>query len=128
MAMLGMTDAKIAEEMGVNRATIARWKEKYKEFCDALKKGKETPDDAVQSALFQRAVGYTHPEDKIFQYEGEPIIVPTVKHYPPDVTACIFWLKNRKPEMWRDKREFEGEVFVLKAPEIKKPDDTGVSK
>jgi hypothetical protein len=48
-------------------------------------------------------MGYSAPEDKIFNNDGKPLIVPTVKNYPPDTTAVIFWLKNRRPDEWRDK-------------------------
>jgi len=64
----------------------------------------------VVRSLFQRACGYSHPEDKIFQHEGNPVVVPTTKHYPPDATSAIFWLKNRDPANWRDKVEHEVEL------------------
>ncbi len=55
--------------------------------------------------MYERATGYSHAEDKIFNDGGEPLIVPTTKHYPPDATSAIFWLKNRQPAKWRDKTE-----------------------
>ena len=59
----------------------------------------------MASKLFHRATGYEHPEDDIKSVNGEIVITPTVKHYPPDTTAAIFWLKNRRPDLWRDKVE-----------------------
>lgn len=103
----GATDAEIASFFEVDVRTVYRWQTQYKEFCQALKVGKEAADARVERSLFHKANGYSHPEDKIFQYEGTPIVVPTTKHYPPDTTAAIFWLKNRKPEEWRDKVQQE---------------------
>lgn len=67
-------------------------------------------DAVIAQKLFHRAKGYEHPEDKIFNDSGKPLVVPTVKHYPPDTTAAIFWLKNRQPKKWRDKQEIDQNV------------------
>lgn len=107
LAKLGATDKDLAEFFDVNEATVNRWKEKDTQFRKSLKEGKEYADANVAERLYQRALGYEHPEDKIFIYEGEPVIVPTRKIYAPDTTAAIFWLKNRKPEAWRDKQEMD---------------------
>ena len=103
----GATDQELAQFFEVGLTTIERWIAKHQEFRGALKAGKEKADDRVERSLYQRAIGYSHPEDKIFNDGGEPLIVPTVKHYPPDTTAAIFWLKNRRKEDWRDKQEVE---------------------
>jgi hypothetical protein len=105
LALLGATDKQVAGFFDVNELTINRWKEKYPEFCKSLKDGKKELDSQVQKSLYFRATGYSHPEDKIFNNNGEPLIVPTTKHYPPDPTSIIFWLKNRQPEKWRDKQD-----------------------
>lgn len=55
--------------------------------------------------LYQRATGFSHPEEKVFLYYGKPKVVPTTRHYPPDTTTAIFWLKNRDKENWRDKHD-----------------------
>jgi hypothetical protein len=104
---LGATNEDIANFFNVAKSTVSMWMNKHKEFSDALKEGKSYFDNKVEMALAQRAMGYSHPEDKIFNDSGVPLIVPTTKHYPPDTTACIFWLKNRKPQQWRDKIEQE---------------------
>ena len=104
---LGAKDEEIADFFEVNVRTIYRWKNEHPEFCQSLKVGKDIADDLVERSLYQRALGSSHAEDKIFLHDGEPVIVPTVKHYAPDTTAAIFWLKNRRPERWRDKREIE---------------------
>ena len=105
--LLGVTDAELAALFEVDEATINRWKEAHPEFAEALLRGKDQADAEVSQKLYHRAMGYSHKEDKIFQYEGRPIIVPTIKHYPPDTTAAIFWLKNRQKGKWRDVRNTE---------------------
>jgi hypothetical protein len=107
LCLLGATDKDLAGFFGVNELTINRWKKAHKEFCKSLKEGKDEADARVAERLFNRALGYSHPEDKIFNNNGAPMVVPTTKHYPPDTTACIFWLKNRQKEHWRDKQETE---------------------
>jgi hypothetical protein len=121
LCLLSATDKDIADFFEVDEATINRWKEKYPEFCESLKAGKAEADAHVADRLYQRAMGYSHPEEKIFQHNGEPVVVPTTRHYPPDVTAAIFWLKNRQRDKWRDKQDVE--VSGSLQFEIKKPDD-----
>ena len=107
LCLLGATDKDLANFFGVTEKTINNWKESHEEFLQSLKKAKDELDATVVRRLFERATGYEHPEDKIFQYEGRTLIQPTIKHYPPDTTACIFWLKNRQPDKWRDKSEID---------------------
>ena len=108
-ALLGATDKDLASVFEVSLSTIEAWKRDKVEFLNALKRGKEQADAEVATKLFHRAMGYEHPEDDIRAVslgEGrgsEIVITPTVKHYPPDTTAAIFWLKNRRPDLWRDK-------------------------
>ena len=105
LALLGATDKQIADFFGVNEVTINRWKERHPKFCKSLKEGKAELDNQVVRSLYFRAIGYKHKEDKIFNNNGVPLIVSTIKHYPPDSTSLIFWLKNRQPADWRDKQE-----------------------
>ena len=113
MALAGRTDDQIAEFLEINRDTLYDWKRKYPEFSDALKSGKEEPDDLVEKSLFARATGYTFDSEKIVVLSlgqglgSETERVPIKEHCPPDVTAQIFWLKNRRPDRWRDKQEVE---------------------
>lgn len=104
---LGATDEDLADMLGVCRRTINTWKVTIPEFSASLKVGKEVADDMVERSLYSRAIGYSHPEDKIFSSQDGPITIPTMKHYPPDATSAIFWLKNRRPEQWREKPEGE---------------------
>jgi len=105
LCFLGFTDVQLADFFEVTEKTINNWKQRHPEFLQSLKSGKAIADGDVVESLFQRACGYEHEEDKIFQYEGRPVIVPTVKKYAPDPVSMIFWLKNRQPELWRDKVE-----------------------
>jgi hypothetical protein len=108
LAKLGATDRDAADFFEVNEATVHRWKLSHPEFCEALKVGKETADSRVEQSLYRRALGYQHDAVKIaVNAQGEVTEVPFVEHYPPDTTAAIFWLKNRKPGEWRDKTEVE---------------------
>lgn len=109
LCRLGATDKELADFFEVDEATINRWKDDD-EFCKSLKRGKIQADANVADRLYKRATGYSHKEDKIFNHNGVPLIVPTEKHYPPDTTAAIFWLKNRQPDRWRDKQPGESEM------------------
>ena len=55
--------------------------------------------------LLKRALGYEYTEKKIeIEANGGKKITQTVKHMAPDTTAQIFWLKNRRPDKWRDRQ------------------------
>lgn len=118
LCFLGATDDQIADFFDVDVRTIYRWKHDHEDFCQSLKTGKDAFDARVERSLFQRAVGYEQDEVKIFMDSktGEPVYAPYRAKIAPDVTACIFWLKNRKPEEWRDKQEHDhsGSVTVVR--------------
>lgn len=100
----GLTDKEIAGNIGVSVSTLYCWKNKFTEFSEALKKGKEVADIQVENALFKRAVGYTAVDERVeAEYGEETKRITTAKHVPPDVGAIVFWLKNRRPDKWRDK-------------------------
>lgn len=107
LCKLGLTDKQLAEALNISEATLNNWKLEHPKFLESIKEGKVIADANVAAKLYDRACGYSHKEDKIFQYEGQPLIVPTIKHYPPDTAAAFIWLKNRQPEIWRDKQEIE---------------------
>jgi hypothetical protein len=110
--------------MGITRETLNQWKNKYPDISDTLKRGKEVVDIQVENALLKRALGYSYDEvtrERVLDYDpstGQVVgshmeITKTVKkEVQGDTTAQIFWLKNRRPEQWRDKRDVsvEGEI------------------
>jgi transposase-like protein len=115
----GLTDEQIAENMGIKRQTLYEWKKKYPDISDTLKRGKEVVDRQVENALLKRALGYKYDEVTYEQVACKPyyddegnrkefrldVTKKVTKEIQPDTTAQIFWLKNRKPEVWRDKQE-----------------------
>lgn len=119
LCRLGATDKDIADFYEVSEATVNNWKIKHPEFLESQKKGKVLADAEVAEKLYQRALGYSHEAIKIMQYEGMPVTVKYIEHYPPDTTAAIFWLKNRQPEKWRDKQEIQhtGQIVVVDVPD-----------
>lgn len=108
LAENGYTDDQLADMFCVTFQTINNWKKLYPQFFESLKKGKLIADSKVEVSLYQRACGYSHPDVHISTTKlGNVILTPIIKHYPPDPTSMIFWLKNRKPNEWRDKVDHE---------------------
>ena len=104
----GLTDEQIAHNIGIARKTLIEWKQRFGDIGDALKKGKEVVDIEVENALLKRALGYDYEEVKTETENGVVTKVTTItKQVVPDVTAQIFWLKNRRPDRWRDKQQIE---------------------
>lgn len=107
LCLLGFTDKQLADFFDVNESTITRWKQKYPEFCTSIKKGKVVADAQVVDSLYNRALGMEVEEVEVRGDGDNEIRRVTKKHIPPDTTAQIFWLKNRQPELWRDKPTVE---------------------
>lgn len=107
LCKLGAIDSELADFFETSIQTLNTWKLKHPEFLESIKRGKDIADAEVASKLYHRAVGYEHPDCHVSNYQGEITVTPLVKHYAPDPTACIFWLKNRQPDKWRDKTERE---------------------
>jgi len=105
LAAEGMTDGKMSEIIGVTEQTFNNWKKQQPVFFESLKVVKKTADEKVERSLYERARGYSHKEDKIFCNNGKIVTQETTKHYPPDPTSMIFWLKNRQPDKWADRTE-----------------------
>lgn len=104
----GLIDKQIYKNMGISRTTFYKWKSENSEFADLLKRGKEIADREVENALFKSATGFVGPDEK---------------YYPPNTTAQIFWLKNRKHEDWRDKRETDVNVSTPISDTAKKVEE-----
>lgn len=101
----GLTDEQIAANAGIATATLYDWKKRHPEVSEALKKGKEVVDVQVENALLKRALGYTYTETKKERTAEGVRTTTTIKEVVPDTTAQIFWLKNRRPDRWRDKQD-----------------------
>lgn len=115
---LGATDKDLATLFSVSETTINTWKDIHEEFSLALKRGKLDADIKVAESLYKRALGYSHPDSHISNFKGEITVTDTTKHYPPDTTAAIFWLKNRQPDKWRDKQEMSVDAKTISKIEI----------
>jgi len=129
----GLSEEQIAKNMGVSRSTLSDYKVKYPDILSAIKNSKEVADREVENALFNKARGYTvslkkpikvrHTEydevsgRKVAEYEKIEYIEEEV-HIPADTTAQIFWLKNRKPNEWRDKVTVQDETSLEKLDEL----------
>ena len=103
LALLGALDEEIADHLGSNARTLRHWKKRHPEFRDALLAGKRKADMQVAARLFRLAMGYTSTENKVVVVKGEPVVMTYEKDVPPNVKACIFWLRNRRPDLWREK-------------------------
>lgn len=110
-AKKGLSDNQIAKNLGIDRSTFYKYKNDHSDFSDAIKRGKEVIDLEVENALLKRALGYKYKEvtkEPIEDSTGKEELKVTkevTKEVLPDTTAQIFWLKNRKPNEWRDKKE-----------------------
>ncbi len=102
--MLGATNETLAARFEVCRRTIDSWIATIPEFSFAIRQGREGANEAVVSALFARATGMEQKMTKVFCHRGQPVTADYTVHLPPDVRACIFWLRNRRPEEWRESR------------------------
>lgn len=108
----GLTDEQIASNMGINRTTLYDWKKKYPDISDALKRGKEVVDIEVENALLKKALGGFVVEEQTIEevdFMGNLATkkIKTKRYLPPDSTALIFWLKNRRPDVWMDRKAKE---------------------
>lgn len=104
----GLTDEQLAAKIGITATTLYDWKNKYPVISEALKRGKEVVDVEVENALLKRAMGYEYTETRTETADdGTVKTIVMQKTMPPDTTAQIFWLKNRRPAVWRDKKQVE---------------------
>ena len=102
----GLIDKQVAKNMGVADSTLRGWKRRFPEIAEALRKGKEVVDREVENALYKRALGYWVTETETTTYsDGTTKTTEKRRHIVPDTTAQIFWLKNRKPDQWRENND-----------------------
>ena len=111
LCLLGATDKELSEFFSVSEQTLNKWKKDYPEFLESLKKGKNIADANVASRLYNRAIGYNCKATKFATSNGKITDSKELKNLsPPPPPAAIFWLKNRQPEKWRDKKEVDANV------------------
>lgn len=110
----GLTIEQIAKNLGISKVTFYKYMNEHIELFERLKKGKEVIDFEVENALLKRALGYKYKEvtkelitDPETKKEELKVTKEVTKEVAPDTTAQIFWLKNRKPQEWRDKKDIE---------------------
>lgn len=109
LARKGNSEVEIAAKVGISETTLHNWKGKHPDFYEALKKSRNFAIDMVEGALFQNAMGYSHPAVKHFHdaKRGEVVTEDYIERYKPDTTAQIFFLKNRAPDRWKDVNKHE---------------------
>lgn len=109
LCQLGATEPELAYFFEVSLGTIKNWRIANSDFATAMALGKQHSDARVEQSLFARAIGYEHPAVKVFldPRTGRTVEHHYVERFPPDTNACMFWLKNRMPDVWRDKFELD---------------------
>ena len=100
---LGGTNQELADFFEVSRSTIDEWLRVHPEFAEGVRKGRDLIDIVVAEKLLARVMGYTHEGKRYVVYKGEEKQIRHVVHYPPDVQACIFWLRNRRRKQWLER-------------------------
>ena len=109
----GATESEIADFFKVSARTIRNWKVRHVEFRAAIKVGKDAADDRVEYSMYNQAVGYDHDIEDV-RIVGEKVLRYTVRqHIPPSFNAATFWLKNRRPDRWRDQRDLNMQAKVV---------------
>jgi hypothetical protein len=106
---LGGTNEDLADFFEVSRSTIDEWLRVHCDFADAVRQGRDGIDMVVVDKLLSRIMGYTYEGKKYVLYRGEEKEVRHVVHYPPDVQACIFWLRNRRRQQWLERAKPEAD-------------------
>lgn len=106
LSRMGATLVDLANFFEVNIVTIHRWMTTIPEFCNAIRLAKEEANSRVERSLYEKAMGYSFDAEKIFcNKNGKIVRAPYREHVPPSDTAMIFWLKNRRPDLWRDRQD-----------------------
>jgi hypothetical protein len=105
--LLGADDQELARFFDVPPGTLQEWLASVPEFAVAVRAGRTLADAEVADRLWRRAMGYSHQAVRIFSHQGNALEVPYTEHFPPDTSACLFWLKSRQPERWREKIEHD---------------------
>lgn len=100
LSLLGLTNDEMATFFSISTKTFDNWLNKYVEFREGVKAGREAADARVANALFKRAVGMVTEETKVFMYKGSLVKTKVKKHHIPDLQSQVFWLTNRQKQRW----------------------------
>lgn len=121
----GGTVEGLAEELGISRDTLYRWRKRHPEFRDAWMRGYQDPVAKIEGAMYKLATGYEEDDVRIFQFQGRPVVIPYRRKHPPDAHAGQFLLKNYDPERFKDKHEVHqtSDTLDIGLPPEKFPDD-----
>lgn len=108
----GLTFEEIAEQMGIQRTTINRWKGQSQALREALAHNRDSMDRKVENALVKNALGYTYEETKtVVEVHPDGTKTQKIEKFQrvakPDSIAMLFYLKNRKPDVWRDNQQLD---------------------
>ena len=109
LCLAGATNQELADGFDVGHSTIDNWLRKHPEFAQAVRSGRSLADGKVAHGLYARAIGYSYESTRVLLHRGEPLLVRHTVHRPPDVRACIFWLRNRRPRQWAENRPVQDE-------------------
>ena len=118
LAREGAKVYEICKVLGVSRNTFHKWRKENPDIDKAIERGKMVADYKVENALLKNALGYEYTESMIDAKGNKKL---TKKKAPPNVIAQIFWLKNRRPDKWKDQVENEitGAVPVILKDDVK---------
>jgi|HubBroStandDraft_4_1064222.scaffolds.fasta_scaffold424315_1 transposase-like protein len=100
----GMSDGEIAREMGISRGQLRMWTAEHPEFAAAIAEGRDMADARVADALYRRAIGFNYTQTEIMKDGTKDRAKKITRYLPPDPQAAMFWLKNRRPDVWRHKQ------------------------
>lgn len=113
----GATDKDISKYIGISTTTFYEWIKKYPEIKKAVEEGKEPTDIKVENAMYKSALGYFVEEEEFSIQESDRGTTKktkkTKRYIPPNITAQIFWLKNRNPKEWRDRHDIDSGINVV---------------
>lgn len=109
LCLLGAKDKEIADFFEITEATLNNWKQKHPKFFESIRKGREMADATVAQSLYKKAIGYTVKTGEIEREkaDGTKEIVPLTKTVEPDQRSIEFWMRNRRPDLWRDQKNVD---------------------
>jgi hypothetical protein len=103
--LLGATNDELAAFFEVSPRTIDNWIARHADFQDAVKAGRAAADARIACSLYTRALGYDRELGREILHKGELITLSRTVHYPAHPQSCIFWLRNRRPQTWGNRRQ-----------------------